>query len=119
MVIAASYEFTKKKKKEIRGEDYIHFGRTDILALQEDLGIKLNPKFIFSDIANLRSALLNHYDWSITPNYIIQEDLNKKSLVDFNIQLSAPMSFGVWWKKDLKDKKLIDSTIDFLKEIKL
>jgi hypothetical protein len=52
MVIVASSEFLKKNGKTLKGEDYIHFQRTDLNALQEDMVLKLNPRLIFSDPAS-------------------------------------------------------------------
>ena len=119
MVITASPGFIKKNGKQLLGDDYIHFQRTEITSLQEDMGLKLNPKLIFSDLSTLRSALIHDYGWSIIPHYVIKEDLEKKNLMDLKVKLSAPMSFGVWWKKDLQDKKLIEELISFLKKIEL
>jgi DNA-binding transcriptional LysR family regulator len=120
MVVVASQEFLKRKKeKKLRGEDYIHFQRTDINSLQEDMNLKLNPKFIFSDISTLRSALVHHHGWSLIPYYVVREDLQKKSLVDLNVKLNSPMSFGVWWKKDFEEKELILALVQFLKQIEL
>ena len=125
MVVVASPDFLKKRKSKenpkenLRGEDYIHFQRTDINSLQEDMNLKLNPKFIFSDISTLRSALVHHHGWSLIPYYVVREDLQKKSLVDLNIKLNSPMSFGVWWKKDLEEKELILALVQFLKQIEL
>ncbi|MGZ3788271.1 MAG: substrate-binding domain-containing protein [Bacteriovorax sp.] len=120
MIIAASSEFIKRNKgKELNGEDYIHFHRTDINALQEDMNLKLNPKFIFSDLSTLRSALIHNHGWGLIPQYVVKEDLQKKTLIDLNIKLNSPMSFGVWWKKDLEEKELILALVQFLKEIEL
>jgi DNA-binding transcriptional LysR family regulator len=119
MIIAASSEFIKKNGKTLLGSDYIHFQRTDINSLQEDMGLKLNPRFIFSDLSTLRSALIHQHGWSIIPYYVIKEDLQKKALIDLKITLSNPMSFGVWWKKDLQDLELIKALIQFLGQIEL
>ena len=119
MIIAASAQFIKKNGSSLKGEDYIHFQRTELAALQEDMELKLNPKLIFSDLSTLHSALIHDYGWSMIPYYVIKEDLRKKTLIDLKVKLSAPMSFGVWWKKDLSDKKLIDDLIAFLKKIDL
>ena len=119
MIIAASSNFLKKNGKILRGEDYLHFQRTDINSLQEDLALKLSPKFIFSDLSTLCSALIHHHGWSMIPYYVVKENLEKKVLVDLKIKLSSPMSFGVWWKKDLKNKDLVEALIQFLKQIEL
>jgi DNA-binding transcriptional LysR family regulator len=119
MVVAASPEYMKKRKGKISGDDYIHFQRTDINSLQEEMNLKLSPKFLFSDLSTLRSALVFHHGWSLIPYYVIREDLQKKVLIDLNVLLDSPMSFGVWWKKDLPQKELITTMVDFLKQIEL
>jgi DNA-binding transcriptional LysR family regulator len=119
MVIVASSEFLKKNGKNLKGDDYIHFQRTDLNALQEDMVLKLNPRLIFSDLASLRSAIIHGHGWSIIPYYVVKDDLKEKALTDMKVKLSSPMSFGVWWKKDLQDKKLIEAMTEFLKVIEL
>lgn len=120
MVVVASSQFVKKNKRsKLRGEDYIHFQRTDINALQEDMNLKLNPKFIFSDLSTLRAALIAHHGWSIIPHYVVKDDLNKKDLIDLNVKLNSPMSFGVWWKKDRENSELVNAMVKFLKQIEL
>jgi DNA-binding transcriptional LysR family regulator len=119
MVVAASPDFAKKSTSPLCGEDYIHFHRTDITSLQDDLNIKLNPKMIVSDLSSLRSAMLHHHGWGLIPYYVIQEDLKKKALTDLKVTLSSPTSFGVWWKKDFENKEIISSLVEFLKQMDL
>jgi DNA-binding transcriptional LysR family regulator len=83
MVIVASSEFLKKNGKTLKGEDYIHFQRTDLNALQEDMVLKLNPRLIFSDPASLRSALIHGLGWSIIPYYVVKDDLKEKAMTEF------------------------------------
>jgi DNA-binding transcriptional LysR family regulator len=87
--------------------------------LQEELNLKLNPSFIFNDLSSLKAAILSNLGFGLIPYYVVQEELKNKTLYDYEINLKSPMSFGVWWRHDFKNKELINSLIDFLKKVEI
>jgi DNA-binding transcriptional LysR family regulator len=118
MLVVASKSYFLKNKK-FKSEDYLHFTRTDINSLQEELNLKLNPSFIFNDLSSLKAAILSNLGFGLIPYYVVQEELKNKTLYDYEINLKSPMSFGVWWRHDFKNKELINSLIDFLKKVEI
>ncbi len=118
MVLVSSKLFYKKNKI-LTDSNYLHFVRNDINMLQEELNLKLNPKYIFNDLSSLRAAITSNLGFGYIPYYVVKLDLQNKSLHDYEVNFKSPMSFGVWWKKDFKNNELISNLTNFLKTIEL
>jgi DNA-binding transcriptional LysR family regulator len=118
MMIISSKKFYKKNKL-LNGDDYLHFVRNDISNLQQEMELKLNPKFTFSDLASLRSAIMSDLGFGLIPYYVIQDDLKSNLLHDYQIQLEAQTSFGVWWRFDYKGNDIKNKLILFLGSLSL
>ena len=118
MLIISSKNYFKKHKS-LKSEYYLHFTRNHLGPLQEELNMKLIPKYTFNDLSSLRSAILNDLGFGLIPYYVVKEDLEKNLVHNFDIHLKTPMSFGVWWRQDFKNIELITELSGFLKKLKI
>jgi DNA-binding transcriptional LysR family regulator len=67
----------------------------------------------------LKSAIVNDLGFGLIPYYVVKDEIDKKVMHDYKIDLKSPMSFGVWWQKDFANNELKDLLIAFLKTIDL
>lgn len=92
-------------------KEYLRHKKVNPLALYPSFYSIKESKFIFNQLTGIRSALINGYGWSCIPKILIEEEINRKKLIELNLQPSISNTLCIWWLRERSDISTISTEV--------
>lgn len=116
IIVVASKDFIKRHQLERSNKDYSSLPHLFCERLSPDKmlsNLESATKVVarFNDIASARAACVGGIGWALLPRYAVQDELDRRLLIQIDKKVFGRSKYGVWW---LRGRSYLKPTIEKL-----